>query len=213
LIKNIWFFLTIPNIYRFFVKNINMKHIAIFASGSGSNAKKIIDYFENHKKIKVSLVVSNKADAKVLDIAKDVGIDTFILNKTLFYETEQILQVLKEYKIDLVVLAGFLWLVPLYMVKAFENRMVNIHPSLLPKYGGKGMHGMSIHEAVAAAKEVISGITIHFVNEHYDQGNYIFQTSCALEISDDAATIAKKVLALEHKFFAPTIEKVLDITK
>ncbi len=187
-----------------------MKRIAIFASGGGSNAQKIIDYFENHKEIKVSLVVSNKTDAKVLDIAKTAEINTFVLDKKKFYETEQILQVLKEKKIDLVVLAGFLWLVPLYMVKAFENRMVNIHPSLLPKYGGKGMHGMNVHEAVAAAKETTSGITIHFVNERYDEGTYIFQTSCVLEISDDANAIAKKVLALEHTFFAPTIEKILD---
>ena len=186
-----------------------MKHIAIFASGGGSNAKKIIDYFENHKNIKVSLVVSNKADSKVLELAEATGIATFVLDNAFFYETEQILQVLKDKKIDLIVLAGFLWLVPIYMVKAFENRMVNIHPSLLPKYGGKGMHGMNVHAAVAAAKETISGITIHFVNEHYDEGAYIFQTSCALESSDDAATIAKKVLALEHTFFAPTIEKIL----
>jgi phosphoribosylglycinamide formyltransferase 1 len=186
-----------------------MKHIAIFASGGGSNAQKIIDYFENNPTIKVSLVVSNKADAKVLTIAQNAGIDTFNINKAFFYETEQILQVLKDKKIDLVVLAGFLWLVPAYLVKAFENRMVNIHPSLLPKYGGKGMHGMNVHEAVAAAKEVVSGITVHFVNENYDEGNYIFQTSCPLDISDDAAVIAQKVLALEHLFFAPTIEKVL----
>ena len=186
-----------------------MKNIAIFASGGGSNAQKIIDYFEGHKKIKISLVVSNKADAKVLEIAKNADIDTFVLNRAYFYETEQILQELKSKKIDLVVLAGFLWLIPIYMVKAFENRMLNIHPSLLPKFGGKGMHGGHVHEAVKAAGETVSGITIHFVNEHYDEGAYIFQTSCAIAPDDTAADIAKKVLALEHEFFAPTIEKVL----
>ena len=188
-----------------------MKHIAIFASGGGSNAQKIIDYFEGNKKIKISLVVSNKAGAKVLDIAKSANIDTFVVNRAYFYESEQILQVLEREKIDLVVLAGFLWLIPIYMVKAFENRMVNIHPSLLPKYGGKGMHGSHVHEAVAAAKETVSGITIHYVNEHYDEGNYIFQAVCALEPSDDTLEIAKKVLALEHEFFAPTIEKILNL--
>ena len=186
-----------------------MKNIAIFASGGGSNAQKIIDYFEGHKKIKISLVVSNKADAKVLDIAKNTNIDTFVLSRAYFYETEQILQELKSKKIDLVVLAGFLWLIPIYMVKAFENQMLNIHPSLLPKFGGKGMHGSHVHEAVKAAGETVSGITIHFVNEHYDEGAYIFQTSCIVEPDDTAADIAKKVLALEHAFFAPTIEKVL----
>ena len=188
-----------------------MKHIAIFASGGGSNAQKIISYFEGHKKIKISLVISNKADAKVLEIAKNANIDTLLISRVYFYESEQILQVLGREKIDLVVLAGFLWLIPIYMVKAFENRMVNIHPSLLPKYGGKGMHGSHVHEAVAAAKETVSGITIHYVNEHYDEGNYIFQAVCALEPSDDALEIAKKVLALEHEFFAPTIEKILNL--
>ena len=188
-----------------------MKHIAIFASGGGSNAQKIIDYFEGNKKIKISLVVSNKAGAKVLDIAKSANIDTFVVNRAYFYESEQILQELKSKKIDLIVLAGFLWLIPIYMVKAFENQMVNIHPSLLPKFGGKGMHGSHVHEAVAGAKETISGITIHYVTENYDEGAYIFQTSCSIEPSDDALVIAKKVLALEHEFFAPTIEKILNL--
>ena len=186
-----------------------MKNIAIFASGGGSNAQKIIDYFEGHKKIKISLVVSNKVDAKVLDIAQNANIDTFVVNRTYFYETEQFLQELKSKKIDLVVLAGFLWLIPIYMVKAFENRMINIHPSLLPKFGGKGMHGSHVHEAVKAAEETVSGITIHFVNENYDDGAYVFQTSCGITPDDSAADIAKKVLALEHEFFAPTIERVL----
>ncbi len=188
---------------------MNTKHIAIFASGSGSNAKKIIEHFEKNDKIKVAIVIANKAEAGVLDIAQNAGIDTFILKRDYFYNSEQILTVLKEKEIDLIVLAGFLWLIPSYLVQHFPNQIVNIHPALLPKYGGKGMYGHHVHEAVKAAGETESGMTIHFVDEHYDEGNIIFQAKCELSPSDDALVIAKKVLSLEHQHFAKVIEEVL----
>lgn len=186
-----------------------MKKIAIFASGTGSNAKKIIEYFRTNPHIQVSFIVSNKKDALVLDMAHEFNIETCVLNRQVFYQTEQLLAQLREHDIDFIVLAGFLWLIPEYMVNNYKNRMVNIHPSLLPKYGGKGMYGMHVHEAVKAAGDQESGITIHYVNEHYDDGDIIFQAKCVLEPNDTSTDIAKKVQALEHKHFAPVIEKLL----
>ncbi len=186
-----------------------MQKIAIFASGTGSNASKIVEYFKGHPSIEVSLVVSNKATAPVLDMAATSGIPTLLLNRASFYETEELLGQLKG--IDLIVLAGFLWLIPDYLVRHFPRRIVNIHPALLPKYGGKGMYGKYVHQAVQAAGEKESGITIHYVNEHYDEGRLIFQTSCLLEPEDDAEVIARKVLSLEHRHFAPVIEQLLTI--
>jgi phosphoribosylglycinamide formyltransferase 1 len=185
--------------------------LAIFASGSGSNAQKIIQYFEQHQNITVSLVVSNKPDAKVLSIAQAHHIDTLIINRTDFYHSEQILQVFENKKINFIVLAGFLWLIPIYIVKAFPKKIVNIHPALLPKYGGKGMFGHHVHEAVKAANETESGMTIHYVNEHYDEGDIIFQSKCVLSEKDSAEDIAAKVLALEHEHFARVIEQLLSI--
>jgi phosphoribosylglycinamide formyltransferase-1 len=185
---------------------MKIKYIAIFASGTGSNAQKIIAHFEKNTNIKITLVVSNKVNAGVLDIAKNAHIDTFVVNRDFFYNSEQILTVLKQKEIDLIVLAGFLWLIPSYLVQHFPNQIINIHPALLPKYGGKGMYGHRVHEAVKAAGETESGMTIHFVNEHYDDGNIIFQAKCALSPEDDAEMIAKKVLALEHRYFAEVIE-------
>jgi phosphoribosylglycinamide formyltransferase-1 len=184
-------------------------NIAIFASGGGSNALKIIEYFNGHPLMKVALVVSNKQDAGVLDIAQKHGVPTLIIQRAAFYHSEVLLTNLEEYAIDFIVLAGFLWLIPDYLTRHFDHKMVNIHPALLPKYGGKGMYGMQVHEAVHAAQEPESGITIHYVNEHYDDGNIIFSATTPLEPSDLPKDIARKVLALEHQHFPVVIEQLL----
>ena len=170
-----------------------MIRIAIFASGRGSNARNIINYFENNPSISVDLIVSNKQTAPVLDIGKQFDINTLVINRVDFYNSTELLKVFQKQKIDLVVLAGFLWLIPAYLVKAYNNRIINIHPALLPKYGGKGMYGMNVHKAVHAAKEKETGITIHYVNEKYDEGNIIFQTRCSLEPTDTPESIAQKI--------------------
>lgn len=184
-------------------------NIAIFASGGGSNAKKIIEYFEHNPEINVSIIVTNRSKAPVLNIAQTQGIPSLVIDRNYFYQTEDILNKFNEYHIDFVVLAGFLMLVPIYLVRAFEKRMLNIHPALLPKYGGKGMYGMNVHKAVHTNKEKESGITIHYVNEKYDEGAIVFQTTCALTEIDTPETIAKKVLKLEHEHFPKIIEKVI----
>ena len=186
-----------------------MANIAIFASGTGTNARKIIEYFKENANIHVALVVSNKATAPVLDIAGEYGIDKMVAGRRSFYETEELLQALREKDISLIVLAGFLWLIPDYLVRAYEKRMVNIHPALLPKYGGKGMYGMHVHRAVKAAGDKVSGITIHYVNEHYDEGGVIFQASCPVRPEDEPEDIARKVQQLEHKHFAPVVEQIV----
>lgn len=186
-----------------------MKHIAIFASGTGSNARKIIEYFKQHPKICVSLIVSNKPDAKVLEIARENDIPSLVIHRKDFYESENILKKINEYFIDFVVLAGFLWLVPAYLVKAFEGRMANIHPALLPKYGGKGMFGIKVHEAVCKSGERETGITIHLVNEQYDDGDIVFQAKCPVEPSDTPEMVARKVQQLEHRYFPEVIEKLI----
>jgi phosphoribosylglycinamide formyltransferase-1 len=185
------------------------KKIAIFASGTGSNAKKIIEYFQDNENIVVDLVLSNKKDAPVLDMAKSFGIDTQVIDRQYFYHSEKLTYVLNERGVDLLVLAGFLWLVPSYLVHAFENKIINIHPALLPKFGGKGMYGMNVHRAVKEAGEAESGITIHYVNSKYDEGKGIFQASCPVYDSDTAEDIAKRVLQLEHEHFPKVIEEVL----
>lgn len=189
-------------------------HIAVFASGAGSNAKKIIEYFEDNKRIKVSLIVCNVPSAGVLNIAAEKGIPTLLINKTEFAQTGYV-ESLRNADIHFIVLAGFLWKVPTVLVKAFQpgvgntKGIINIHPALLPKYGGKGMYGAHVHEAVVAAKEIESGISIHWVNEHYDEGAIIYQATCKVEANDTPATLAQKIHALEHAHFAPTIEKLL----
>lgn len=190
-----------------------MKHIAIFASGAGSNARKIIEYFENpsnkgYGQIKVSLIVCNVPTAGVLDIAKEKGIPTLLIDRKTFKETGYVSS-LQNAGIDFVVLAGFLWMIPGTLVKAYDNKMMNIHPALLPKYGGKGMYGSNVHQAVIDAKEVVSGITIHWVNEHYDEGGIIFQASCTVTPDDSPESLASKIHALEHAHFAPTIANIL----
>lgn len=186
-----------------------MQSIAIFASGTGSNARKIIEHFKGHADIRVGLIVTNKKDAGVLEIARKHGIPTLTLNRYTFYETDYLLTDLRKFGTDLIALAGFLWLVPKYLLEAFPQRIVNIHPALLPKFGGKGMFGMHVHEAVKNAGENESGMTIHFVNENYDEGDIIFQAKTAISPTDSAADIAKKVLALEHRYFPVVIENLL----
>ncbi len=186
-----------------------MKRIAIFASGRGSNAKKIIEYFKNKPDVQISLIVSNKATAAVLDLAKTHQIPSSVINRQDFYKTETHLEVLKSKQIDLIVLAGFLWLIPSYLTTAYPQKIINIHPALLPKFGGKGMYGQHVHQAVFDAKETTSGITVHFVNEQYDEGAVILQATCALNDNDTPSDIAKKVLSLEHHYFPVAVEKVL----
>jgi len=184
-------------------------HIAIFASGAGSNARKIIEYFENKGlRIKVSLIVCNVPGAGVLDIAEEKGIPSLMINKSDFAANGYV-ESLKNAGIDFIVLAGFLWKVPEVLVRAYPKAIINIHPALLPKYGGKGMYGAHVHEAVIAAGEKESGITIHWVNENYDEGAIIFQAKCSIDASDTATSLANKIHALEHAHFATTIENLL----
>jgi len=188
-------------------------HVAIFASGAGSNARKIIEYFEggganSNTRIKVSLIVCNVPGAGVLEIAKEKGIPTLLINKEEFARTGYV-ESLRNADIHFIVLAGFLWKVPAVLVNAYPRSIINIHPALLPKYGGRGMYGARVHEAVIAAGEKESGITIHWVNEQYDEGAIIFQATCLVESGDTPAMLANKIHALEHAHFAPTIEKLL----
>lgn len=189
-----------------------MKKIAVFASGRGSNAQKIITHFNQQAKAtaKVVLIVSNKKQAPVLDLGRKYSISTLVLQRKTFYETEQLLQELTLFEIDFIALAGFLWFVPDYLTQAYRQRMVNIHPSLLPKYGGKGMYGSKVHEAVHANSDTETGMTIHYVNEAYDEGQIIFQARCAIEQQDTPTTIAKKVQRLEHEHFPKVIEQLLN---
>ncbi|QLE00903.1 phosphoribosylglycinamide formyltransferase [Galbibacter sp. BG1] len=186
-----------------------MKSIVIFASGSGTNAENIIKYFEGSTTASVTLIMSNKKEAKVLDRANNYGKSAISFNKTAF-TNGHILQLLTSLQPDLIVLAGFLWKVPSNLIEAFPNKIINIHPALLPKYGGKGMYGMRVHEAVVANKETISGITIHYVNENYDEGNIIFQAETAITPTDTPEDVAHKIHQLEYLHFPKIIEKVLN---
>ena len=185
------------------------KNIAIFASGSGSNTENIIRYFRKSEAIQVSLVLSNRSDAYVLERAHRLGVPCNVFPKEDWMAGDEILAVLQEYHIDFVVLAGFLVRVPDLLLHAYPNKIINIHPALLPKFGGKGMYGDRVHEAVVAAGEKESGITIHYINEHYDEGNTVFQTACPVLPTDSPEDVAKKVHALEYEHFPRIIERVL----
>ncbi|AUD05114.1 phosphoribosylglycinamide formyltransferase [Spirosoma pollinicola] len=194
-----------------------MKRIALFASGSGSNAEKIADYFAGNPDIEISLIVSNNPKAGVIDRARrgfgrGSHIPVLLFDRTTFYDTNKITQLLLNQNIDLIVLAGFMWLMPADLVRAFPDKIVNIHPALLPKFGGKGMYGHFVHEAVAAAGETESGITIHYVNAHYDEGQVIFQASCPVSSTDSPEDIARNVLVLEHEHYPRIVEAVLTKT-
>ncbi len=186
-----------------------MKKIAVFASGNGSNAQAIAEHFNQGNDARVIVILSNRKDAFVIQRAADLAIPAIVFNRSEFYDTDNITNYLIDEKIDLVVLAGFLWLLPSSLVKAFPNRIVNIHPALLPKFGGKGMYGHFVHEAVVAAGEAQSGITIHYVNEHYDEGQIIFQVHCNVDHSDTADSLAAKIHELEYAHFPRVIDEVI----
>ena len=186
-----------------------MTRIAIFASGSGSNAENIIRYFSDNKSVKVVLVLSNNSRSGVLIRAQLHNIPTFIFTKNDLNECSKVLDVLKDYNASMIVLAGFLLKIPLYMIKAYPNSILNIHPALLPKYGGKGMYGMNVHKAVIENKEEKSGITIHYVNENYDEGAIIFQATCDIDEHDLPEDVKTKVQALELCHFPSVIESII----
>lgn len=187
-----------------------MKNIAIFASGSGTNAENIIKYFSNAKTAKVILVLSNKPEAPVMERASRLGVESFFFDRNKFYVTGEVLSLLKKRNIDLVVLAGFLWLVPVPVIEAYKGRIVNIHPALLPQFGGKGMYGDKVHAAVLASGNKFSGITIHYVNEVYDSGDIIFQAKCPVIPEDTIETLASRVHTLEYEYYPRVIEKVME---
>lgn len=186
------------------------KHcIAIFASGNGSNARKLLEYFSSHPTIRVGLVVSSKSEAGVLQVAADFQVPSIVLDKSALYESNHIGQILSKYGISYIVLAGFLRKIPDSLVSLFNNRIINIHPALLPKFGGKGMYGDYVHQAVKEAGEKETGITIHLVNEHYDEGRVLFQASCPVLPQDSVEDIRQKVQYLEHLHFAEAVEKAV----
>ncbi|MCD2258403.1 phosphoribosylglycinamide formyltransferase [Psychroserpens luteolus] len=187
-----------------------MKRIVIFASGSGTNAENLIKFFHNRENASVIQVLTNNPHAKVLDRAKKLKISALSFNKTAFTGTNDVLHILKSAQPDLIILAGFLWKFPEHILKEFPNKVINIHPALLPKYGGKGMYGMYVHEAIVANKEKETGITIHYVNEHYDEGAIIFQAKCDVEASDSAQDVAHKIHELEMEHFPKVVEKLLN---
>ncbi len=185
------------------------KRIAIFASGSGSNAQKIMEHFKRNPEAEVVLVLTNNPQAYVLQRADNFEIPAHIFSRKEFYETNDIIKLLKNLQVDVIVLAGFLWLVPEPVLKAFPNRIINLHPSLLPKHGGKGMYGDHVHKAVLAAKEEESGITIHFVSDKFDEGEIIHQSKFKIEAGDNLELIKFKGQHLEHQHFPRVIESLL----
>lgn len=185
-----------------------MKRIAVFASGEGTNTQNLIDYFSGSD-IKIALIVCNNPNAHVLKRAEKSDIPSFLINKEGFYNGDIVLEKLMNEKINLIVCAGFLWKIPDNILHAFSDKIVNIHPALLPKFGGKGMYGLNVHKAVIEAGEKKSGITIHFLNEQYDEGKIIFQEICEVKENDTPETLAQKVQVLEHKYFAKTIEQLI----
>ena len=186
-----------------------MNNIAIFASGNGTNAQRIVEYFKNRENIHILLILSNKKNAYVLQRAKKLNIPCFVFNKKDFYGTDKIIEKLIEYNIDFIVLAGFLLKIPKNILEVFPNKIINIHPALLPKYGGKGMYGIKVHESVIQAGERESGISIHYVNEKYDEGKVIFQAKCKVKKDDNPEILAQRVHKLEYKYYPKIIEKIL----
>ena len=185
-----------------------MIHLAIFASGSGTNAKKIMEFFEFDEEITVSVVLSNRLDAHVLKRAENFGVPTETFDRQQFSDP-QFSRRLDAYQVDYIVLAGFLLKVPNHFIKAFPNKIINIHPALLPKYGGKGMYGARVHEAVLASGDKKSGITVHLVNENYDEGKILFQTECEVLANDSTDDLASRIHQLEHKYFSRVINECI----
>lgn len=186
-----------------------VKKVAIFASGTGSNAEKIINHFRHHKQVSISLIVSNSPDAGVLKIAGRENIPSLVIERDSFLKGGAYVDELKKHGIDFIVLAGFLWKIPATLIKAYPGKIINIHPALLPKFGGKGMYGRHVHDAVIASGEQQSGITIHFVDEIYDHGKIIFQASCPVEKDDTAHSLSARILQLEHEHYPLIIEELL----
>jgi len=186
-----------------------MVNLAIFASGNGSNAQRIIEYFSDSLNVKVSLVLSNNPSAFVLKRADNLGIPNVVFSRNDLYNSETVCDVLQSYNINFIVLAGFLWLVPENILKTYTNRIVNIHPALLPSYGGRGMYGMKVHENVIKNREKESGITIHWVNMYYDEGAVIFQAKCPVVENETPESLASKIHELEYRYYPEVIEGVL----
>jgi len=187
---------------------MNQKNIAVFASGSGTNAQRIMEYFAGNQHIKVGCLLSNNPNAYALTRAENFGVETFIFDREQFYGTSRVRDYLLEKETSLVVLAGFLWLVPPALVQQFT--IVNIHPALLPRYGGKNMYGNHVHQAVLQNHEAFSGITIHYVNEKYDDGSIIFQATCEVDPGDTPETLAAKIHLLEYEHYSVIIEQVIN---
>jgi len=188
---------------------LSIKKIILFASGAGSNVENIVRYFADNPLVAISVVLTNNKNAKVIERCNKLKVNALYFNKHAFTGSTCVLELIKEMNPDLIVLAGFLWKIPEDIVAAFPNKIINIHPALLPKYGGKGMYGMHVHQAVKAQEEVETGITIHYVNDKYDEGAVINQVATTITLEDSAATIAKKVQELERQHFPKTIERLL----
>jgi len=186
-----------------------MKRIVIFASGSGSNMQRIAEYFMDDETIEIAAVVCNKPGAGVIVRAEKYNIPLVMIDRNSFYKSEEIAKTLQDFRTDLIILAGFLWLIPDYLLQAFPNSIINIHPALLPKYGGKGMYGMKVHEAVIKAREKKSGITIHLVNENYDEGRILFQQPIDLDPDETPHSLAGRIHQLEHEYFPMVIKQYL----
>jgi phosphoribosylglycinamide formyltransferase-1 len=189
--------------------NPELNHLVIFASGAGSNAQEIINYFRDSTLAKIVLLVCNKPGAGVISIAEKENIPVLLIEKERFFKGDAYLPELQKRQTGLIVLAGFLWKIPQILIDAYPRRIINIHPALLPKYGGKGMYGQYVHEAILNSGEVESGITIHYVDEHYDNGDVIFQTACPVLEGDTAETLARRIHKLEHLHYPLVIEEVL----
>ncbi len=191
-------------------ENARTSKIVIFASGSGTNAENIIKFFQKSRSTEVIAVLSNRRSAGALRRAHDLNVKALLFDKDALYNSHDVLNILKDMDPDLIVLAGFLWLFPTNIIKAFPNKIINIHPALLPKYGGKGMYGSKVHESVIDAKEKESGITIHYVNEKYDEGQTIFQATTPVHENDTAETLAEKIHELEYRHFPEVIQQLLE---
>lgn len=194
----------------FNIETIKMKRVVIFASGSGSNAENLIKFFHNSDNASVVQVLTNNPHAKVLDRCKKLNVSALSFNRIAFTKTEDVLNILKSSNPDLIILAGFLWKFPENILNQFPNKVINIHPALLPKYGGKGMYGMNVHEAVVKNKETETGITIHYVNENYDEGAIIFQAKCDVLPNDNAQDVASKIHELEMEYFPKVVDQLLN---
>lgn len=187
-----------------------MKKIAILASGSGTNAENLIRFFRTKPAGRVDFVLTNKPGAGVIQRSESLHVETLVFGREQFYKSDDIVDLLKEREIDLIVLAGFLWLVPPGLIRSYQGRIINIHPALLPKYGGKGMYGSHVHKAVVNSGDVESGITIHHVNQDYDEGSIIFQAKCEVKDGDSPEDLAARIHELEYEHYPKVVEKLLD---